>query len=45
MESGWVDPPVLVDVEKVSQMRAEGLSIRQVAEVVGLSKSTVSRLL
>jgi len=38
-------PKAKLEPERVRQLRAQGLSIRQVAEVVGISKSTVSRLL
>ncbi len=38
-------PSVQVDVEKVLQMRAEGLSLRAIAKEVGVSRTTVSDLL
>ena len=36
-------PRVAVDVEKVREMRAEGMSFRAIARLLGVSKSTVAR--
>ena len=38
-------PKVLVDVEKIYQMRAEGMSLRAIAEAIGISRTTVSEIL
>ena len=38
-------PTLSVDVEKVLQMRAEGLSLRAIAKETGVSRTTVSDLL
>ncbi len=38
-------PSLQVDVEKVLQMRAEGLSLRAIAKASGISRTTVSDLL
>ncbi len=38
-------PSVQVDVEKVLQMRAEGLSLRAIAKETGVSRTTVSDVL
>ncbi len=38
-------PPVLVDAEKVGQMRTEGLSLRQIGRRLGISRTKVSQLL
>ncbi len=37
-------PPIEVDVDKITSMRAQGFSIRAIAEEMGISKSKVGKL-
>jgi transposase len=34
--------PVAVDLEKLQTLRAQGLNVRKIADILGVSKSTIA---